>query len=441
MKPDLVALYRDAPRPRRAVIFIPGAFGSRLRDAKTGRLVWGRARSFIERLYRPFHPEADLLDLPIEAENPLDNHDGLEPAGIFDKVADYEYYQRILDALRDAGGYVPGDIHDPRPGQNLFSFDYDWRRDAAETAGQLAEAIDRVLAARGEPGGKVDLVGHSLGGVLARYYARYGGRDVLGEDRPVPTFEGARRIGTVVFLGVPNEGTLDALRSLLEGDRLVRLLPPGAIFTMPVAYQLLPRPGGSYLIDSEGNPLPDDIYDVATWMKLGWSAFSPGSIADRRATYRKGRTREEGEALVTERFGVSRRFAAWALARARRFREALDGGADGEAVVRYVALGGDCLPTPARAMVLFDGSSHTTYFNPKDLPPELRTPRIESLMTDPGDGTVTRMSLLDVPQQAAPGFQPIAFASSWFLCATHRGLTRNVEVHNNLLHALLDPGR
>lgn len=439
MKPDLLRIYRASWNPKRPVILIPGVFGSRLRDAKTGRVVWGSTASFIERLYRPFHPDRDLLDLPIDAVHPLDNHDGLEPAGVFDKVAGREYYLRVLNTLRDAGGFTPGDIHNPRPGEDLFAFDYDWRRDAAEAAGELAKAIDRVLEARGDPNGRVDLIGHSLGGLLARYFVRFGGRDVLDQDHPAPTYEGAGRVGTVVFVGTPNAGTLDALRSLLEGERVVRLLPPEAIFTMPAAYELLPEPGREYLLDAAGAPLPDDIFDVATWEKLGWSVFNPDSSAVMQARLRKGRGREEAEALFAKRMDAERRFASWALGRARRFREALSGERRGEAAVRYVAFGGDCLKTPARAVVLFDGATHTTYFDPDLLPSEIRTPEIEELMSEPGDGAVTRASLLGYPPGDPPDERGLPIASSWFLCETHKMITQSVAFHDNLLHALLQP--
>jgi len=440
MRPDLSRVYRGSVKPKRAVILIPGVFGSRLRDVKTGRVVWGRAASFFERLYRPFDPDADLLDLPISAPDPLQNRDLLEPAGIFDKVAGHEYYILVLNTLRDAGGYTLGDIRNPHAGEDLFAFDYDWRRDAAETAGLLARAVDRVLQARGEPGGRVDLVGHSLGGLIARYYVRHGGRDLLGGESFPPTFEGAAHVGTVVFLGTPNEGTLGALKSLVEGEHVARLLAPEAIFTMPAAYELLPRSVPGLLLDGSGSPLPNDILDVDTWEKFGWSVFGPRSRLELRKKLSKKRSPAEADRLVAERMEASRKFAAWALLRARRFRSSLEGDEDHEPAVKYVAFGGDCLETPARAVVLFDGKEHKTFFDPEDLPAELRTPELRDLILEPGDGTVTRLSLLGLGPAGGTQRPPtLPLASSWFLCETHRMITQNISFLDNLLHVLLQP--
>jgi len=428
VRPDLVRIYQGEARPRRPVIFIPGVFGSRLKDAKTDRVVWGNAVSFFAKLYRPSRPGKDLLDLPIDAEDPLGNRDGLVPDGPIEKVAGHEYYLRLIRALRDAGGFVPGEIHAPRPGADLYAFDYDWRRDLPETAAALGAAIDRVLAARGDPAGKVDLVTHSLGGLVARYYVRHGGHDTLAGDPASPTFEGAAHVGTVILVGTPNEGTLDALRSLLEGERVPRLLPAEAIFTMPAAYQLLPAPGPAYLVDTEGAPMADDIYDVATWEKLGWSVFSAEARQGLRGKLRKRVGRDRAEKAYLETMERSRRFAAWALARARRFRESLEGEFDREGRVRYAALGGDCTPTSTRAVVQFDGAEYHTFFDPDDLPAGIRTPALESLMRSPGDDTVTRTSLLG-------GVPP---AAKTFLCESHKGLTQNVAFHDAILQLLLE---
>lgn len=68
-----------------------------------------------------------------------------------------------------------------------------------ESAGQLSVFIDRVLAATGAS--KVDLVGHSQGGMMPRYYLKF-----LG---------GAARVHRLVGLAPSNHGTtLDGLQNL-----------------------------------------------------------------------------------------------------------------------------------------------------------------------------------------------------------------------------------
>lgn len=70
----------------------------------------------------------------------------------------------------------------------------------ADSAQQLSDFTDRVLAASGTS--KVDIVGHSQGGMMPRYYLRF-----LG---------GAAKVNTLVGLAPDNHGTtLDGLTKLL----------------------------------------------------------------------------------------------------------------------------------------------------------------------------------------------------------------------------------
>jgi triacylglycerol esterase/lipase EstA (alpha/beta hydrolase family) len=70
----------------------------------------------------------------------------------------------------------------------------------AQSARQLSAFVDRVLAATGA--GQVDIVGHSQGGMMPRYYMRF-----LG---------GASRVHTLVGLAPSNHGTtLDGIFALL----------------------------------------------------------------------------------------------------------------------------------------------------------------------------------------------------------------------------------
>jgi len=69
-----------------------------------------------------------------------------------------------------------------------FQFDYAWRQDISENAARLEEFIgtkrQEVQAKYKEYYGidnaevKFDVVGHSMGAILSRYYARYGGADL-----------------------------------------------------------------------------------------------------------------------------------------------------------------------------------------------------------------------------------------------------------------------
>src|SRR6185437_9592331 len=85
--------------------------------------------------------------------------------------------------------------------------------DIAASAGQLASFVTRVLAATGAA--KVDIVGHSQGGMMPRYYLKF-----LG---------GANKVGTLVGLAPSNHGTdldglVEAVQSLPGGNDFVGAL-------------------------------------------------------------------------------------------------------------------------------------------------------------------------------------------------------------------------
>ncbi len=89
-----------------------------------------------------------------------------------------------------------------------------------QSADQLGQVVDAVLRSTGAR--QVDLVGHSQGGVMARYYTKFGG----GADSAQPQRNKVRRI---ITLGATNHGTtlggmvkekksIDALGSAAEQD-------------------------------------------------------------------------------------------------------------------------------------------------------------------------------------------------------------------------------
>jgi triacylglycerol esterase/lipase EstA (alpha/beta hydrolase family) len=120
--------------------------------------------------------------------------------------------------------------------------------DIPTSAGELAAFVDRVLAATGAP--KVDIVGHSQGGMMPRYYLRF-----LG---------GAAKVHDLVGLSPSNHGTtVDGLISLLEaaGAQAVGQAGIGAVCGVGCEQQLV----GSPFIESlnaGGDTVPGVTYTV-----------------------------------------------------------------------------------------------------------------------------------------------------------------------------------
>ncbi len=81
--------------------------------------------------------------------------------------------------------------------KDLFLFPYDWRK----TLSDLAEDLREFIVSKGLDNKKIDIVGHSMGGLVARAYAQKYGVD---------------KINKIVTAGTPHQGTVDAY-GLWEG--------------------------------------------------------------------------------------------------------------------------------------------------------------------------------------------------------------------------------
>ena len=131
-----------------------------------------------------------------------------------------------------------------RRGMSQHVFAYDWRRDLVESARRLDETLDALADARGDADTRFNIVGHSMGGLIARYYLRYGTAEP-DPDAPV-TWAGARRIRNLILVAVPNAGGVHALEALLLGNRVglsYATLASPVVTRMPSVYQLLPPVG------------------------------------------------------------------------------------------------------------------------------------------------------------------------------------------------------
>ncbi len=239
--PDLRAIY-DEPAQRigdhrNPVILIPGILGSRLVDGGSGRVVWG---AFSGDYADPEDAEgARLFALPMREGAPLVAlEDGVRPDGVLAELkVDLLGLPLVLRAYFDilltlaVGDYADSTLGESGAvdykGQHYtcYQFDYDWRRDLAENAARLAAKVDEVSThvqrRRGtEEPVQVDIVAHSMGGLVARYYLRYGSQP-LPEDGSLPelTWSGASRVDRVIIVGTPNAGSVLALSQLVEGVR------------------------------------------------------------------------------------------------------------------------------------------------------------------------------------------------------------------------------
>ena len=433
-KPDMnrTAGIARLRKPRHPLIIIPGFLGSKLRDPVTGKVLWGTMGNVLS------HPESYRLAFPL-GESGLSDRE-LEPYAIYDSLWGVEYYRKILRTLQQAGGYQLGDIRDPRPGDNAFVFAYDWRKDIVDSAILFSQAVDHLKAALGDPDLRFDLVAHSQGGLLARYYAKYGDLDVLSGSLPAaPTGAGAENLNKVILLGTPNQGTLEALKILHQGVKKVfRPMPPAVTFTMPSLYEMLPPDGINSFAGLEGDPIPMDLYDPQTWVDNHLSVFAEGGLDLLREAMRAaGTTQESGKPTPDE----AREFLRRNLDRARRFQAALAAPAPAGKEVIFHAVGSDCIPTLKTAVVMEEKGGRRIYFSSQGHRRESIEKKMAKVLYGPGDGTVLMESLLYLPESpgadSAGGSGGDNLASSFFICESHGLLPNDPIFQNNLFYLLL----
>ena len=231
------------------VIVLPGITATGLEDfyPMPPEEVWTAVlKKHFDRL--SLHPD----DLRYEAREPA-RIQPRQPFGII--------YEDLVDALR----HDLSNHHDrPTP---VFIFAYDWRQDCRITGSQLDSFIDEVLARtvllrhyrdadnKPFPNMRVDLVGHSMGGlIIADYLVRM--RDAA-----------KKKVRRVVSIGTPFQGSLDAIAKVTTGMGSFTDTPPRdrereAARTMPAIYQLLPTFSGAIQPDPG---MPGDIFSIGTW--------------------------------------------------------------------------------------------------------------------------------------------------------------------------------
>ncbi len=465
---------------RNPVIIIPGIKGSELKNIEKDRNVWGGWWQFSK-------ADFDDLELPIGLINGLSdsyevfNVDSNVRAtnifsrwrlfGWFQDMSEIDIYQSLIDTLVDYGGFISknagikydakGNLieliedNNTNPKGNLFIFYYDWRRDNVLNAVNLERFITKITEKYypQNRGVKFNIVAHSMGGLIARFYlgyhsfckqasqgqARiYGSIGGMEPDKGLPI-----NIGKVVLLGTPSGGSLEILRGFFSGEGVETLSKDDVkriIITMPAAYQLLPPACTQECFI----PLDEDtkktlqkldntaacnsvlykfsLLNPVTWQELQWSAFNP---------YEYYPDRDAKQHLIK----IS-------LQRAEEFSQLLR-KTDNNTVINDVLklMGGDCAVTLHRGMIKGrsvlleqtsmeeqvgvikeqDNAEEEGFAIAYDIPVELES------YFQPGDGKVTRMSML-------AGFRK---ANTLFVCREHGTLFKDVTLQDNMLYELL----
>ncbi|TGZ12532.1 hypothetical protein DV517_66160 [Streptomyces sp. S816] len=221
-----------------AVVIVPGIMGSELREAGTGRKLWGvgkllayTARAHTERLRQLAVTEDERAGRTgrVEVTGLLESFEPLPGFG-----SAHPYTAMVAEMRRS--------VVDPAA---LLSFPYDWRLSVEHNGALLAAAARRHLDAwrarlahrkyledHPEAGpARLVFVAHSMGGLLTR--------EALHLDRTLRD-----DIRVVMTVGTPFNGSVKAVLMLNAGKGLPFPVPPGILrqvaATMPGLYDLLP---------------------------------------------------------------------------------------------------------------------------------------------------------------------------------------------------------
>ncbi len=455
-KPNLPSIF-PAPlvakqKGKPPIIIIPGITGSELVNQKTGEKLWPEL----------FPKDGEALALPITSTNLSDNRDDviatkvIESAQLIKFIPEIGVYGALFKALESHGGYRRGDIDAPSPDgdhDTYYLFAYDWRRDNVESARKLASKIEEIKHRTNRPDLRFDVIAHSMGGLIARYYAMYGDRDVLGNENKRPDWRGAQNIGCLALIGTPNAGSMDALRSLIYGYSITEANKPrinlfkslgrATIFTAASVYQLLPRKETARFYDAKLEPIKLDLYDAQSWKRYQWSAaFDPEIKKRELKTSIKKLGEAEGRSDAEKKMGSRENYLLSVLKRGADFQAALDADSVPPENLRLHLVGGDCEATLAGALIVDVKGEPRTLFSPGKIPRQLRDEAFKKMFI-PGDGRVTRQSLfgltfnLDSPDTGITRLMKQPPVYTLFGCESHGDLPINLSMIDNLLTLLL----
>lgn len=150
---------------------------------------------------------------------------------------------------------------DALPGFTIFA--YDWRQDVRASGDQLCAFIEQLGAHK-----RVNLIAHSMGGLVTLHCLRSGSDAVRGA------------VKKVIFAGVPFKGSPAAWDDLHLGTKSqsnTRLIDREALLTFSSSWQLLP-PRADYFVDEQGAAITVPALDPAAWQTRKWGLFADASL-------------------------------------------------------------------------------------------------------------------------------------------------------------------
>lgn len=238
-----------------AVILLPGVMGSQLYQG--ANLIWPGA---VSELLLPYTKMAQLLDPKLTVGDIIRN------------VSISNQYQSLVEALGTCG------FKEKAAKPTLVVCPYDWRKDNALAADVLAKKVMDLRRSHGA-GLIINLVAHSMGGLVSRYFLESG----KYSEAKHPGFADVRRLITI---GTPHRGAPLALHAAMGQIKRLFLSASqvGQVANdpnFPALYQLMPPPAEPFLWDANlaSRLAPKNPHDPAVAAQLGLSTANLASAA------------------------------------------------------------------------------------------------------------------------------------------------------------------
>lgn len=388
----------------RAIVFVPGFYGTALARETDGKRVF---ITLWEGLFGSTSLGVPWPDLLIQGALPL------RPDGILEGVTLVPFLYTI-DGYGSAVRFLQDEFGS---GASVVTLPYDWRMDLLDAVRELASRV-RTLKARGKT--RIALVAHSMGGLVVSYYLRYGEQD-FSPEAPRETWAGAREVRAAAIAATPFRGSMAVMRNMQEGIPIGlnrAALNAESYSSFASVYAMLPSPETRAVLapSTRGIPRPDSysaseaIYSPALWTRQGWGLLR-ATRASEPVTHRRAD------------------FTARQLRRAADFHRAVQAplGADAPELASIFFVG-EGTRTLARAFWTdphLDGPGEWI-FHPKKIPD--RFPHLKpGILMEDGDGTVTSASSA-IPDALSRGLRAKVVVTK----LGHSGMLGNAEIQREI---------
>lgn len=271
------------------IVIIPGIMGSILNQSSDSTEIWPDAQQMLDESISSSPPDDSYLNiLGLDSDGEQSSAE-LYPSDII-RVATATFpivglqelpvYQPLIQQLTN-DNYVEG--------TNLFVAPYDWRFSEASSASAIASVIQDAIEA--SPDGKIDIIAHSMGGMVIKAYLQ-NATDTSFIDKLI--LAGVPQLGAPQAFQVLNYGD-DGVDLPLFGTDVWELLNPAEIQSisqnMPSVYDLLPSRryvdvnGGYVENDTDGTSTLLDYNDTNTFMTSTIDTNANSELLSRSDTF------------------------------------------------------------------------------------------------------------------------------------------------------------